>query len=174
MATMHKSSKDSGKAAQLMTSQIRWDSTALSLLASWMISAHWDTEMQNCKHCTRPGLMTGLCITHWYESRGKQCPEMPPQRPAVNRPVVAVGRQDTSRAAAQNALPKSGSNRARILDYIRANNGATDEEIEIALNLSGNTVRPCRVSLVQDGWVTDSGQRRAVRSGNLAIIWCPA
>jgi hypothetical protein len=130
--------------------------------------------MQNCKHCTRPGLMTGLCITHWYESRGKQCPEMPPQRPAVNRPVVAVGRQDTSRAAAQNALPKSGSNRARILDYIRANNGATDEEIEIALNLSGNTVRPCRVSLVQDGWVTDSGQRRAVRSGNLAIIWCPA
>lgn len=126
--------------------------------------------MNDCteRSCDKPALMGDYCIEHWYISRGKTCPT---SRPAVNRPVVAVGRQATSRAAATAALPKSGSNRARILDYIRTAEGATDEEIEVALKLSGNTVRPCRVSLVNDGWVTDSGQRRPVRSGNFAIVW---
>lgn len=129
--------------------------------------------MRDCteRACNKPALMGDHCIEHWYISRGKTCPTT---RPAINRPVVAVGRQATSRAAALTALPKSGTNRARILDYIRATEGATDEEIEIALQLSGNTVRPCRVSLVQDGWVRDSGLRRPVRSGNDAIIWCAA
>lgn len=127
--------------------------------------------MKDCtqRACIKPALMGDYCIEHWYTTRGKTCPDA---RPAVNRNTVAVGRQATSRQAAANALPKSGTNRARILDYIRANQGATDEEIEVALKLSGNTVRPCRVSLVQDGWVTDLGQRRAVRSGNPAIVWC--
>lgn len=134
----------------------------------------------NCKNssCKKPPLMGEFCIEHWYTSRGKVCPGMEPggvlQRPPVARNTVAVGRQATSRAAAAQALPKSGTNRARILDYITKAGGATDEELELALNLSGNTVRPCRVSLVQDGWVVDSGKRRPVRSGNDAIIWCAA
>ena len=134
----------------------------------------------NCKHttCKKPPLMGEFCIEHWYTSRGKQCPTTEPlrsaQRPLVERNTVAVGRQATSRAAAAQALPKSGTNRARILDYITKAGGATDEELELALQLSGNTVRPCRVSLVQDGWVVDSGKRRPVRSGNDAIIWCAA
>ncbi len=122
--------------------------------------------------------MGDFCIEHWYTSRGKVCPGYEPggflTRPAVNRNTVSVGRQATSRAAAAGALPKSGTNRARILDYITKAGGATDEELELALGLSGNTVRPCRVSLVQDGWVVDSGKRRPVRSGNDAIIWSAA
>lgn len=136
--------------------------------------------MGNCKNpsCIKPPLMGDFCIEHWYTSRGKVCPTTEPlrsvQRPPVERNTVAAGRQATSRAAAAGALPKSGTNRARILDYITKAGGATDEELELALNLSGNTVRPCRVSLVQDGWVVDSGKRRPVRSGNDAIIWCAA
>lgn len=136
--------------------------------------------MENCKNpsCIKPPLMGDFCIEHWYTSRGKVCPTTEPlrsaQRPPVERNTVAAGRQATSRAAAAGALPKSGTNRACILDYIKKAGGATDEELELALNLSGNTVRPCRVSLVQDGWVVDSGKRRPVRSGNDAIIWCAA
>jgi hypothetical protein len=133
--------------------------------------------MSPCKQsgCERGNSMGDYCIEHWYSSRGKVCPGFEPggefTRPALARNTVAVGRQATSRKAAANALPKSGTNRARIFHYIKAHDGATDEELEIALNLSGNTVRPCRVSLVNDGYVQDTGRRRQVRSGNDAIVW---
>ena len=57
-----------------------------------------------------------------------------------------------------------------MFDYLRTHD-ATDEEIERALSISGNTVRPIRGSLVKDGLIVDSGARRLTIAGNEAIVW---
>jgi hypothetical protein len=95
------------------------------------------------------------------------------EREMVERNVVIVARepQETSLKAALRALPKSGTKRARLYDYLASCGGATDEEMEHALGISGNTVRPTRVSLVRDGLVEDSGLVRPTVSGNDAIVW---
>jgi hypothetical protein len=93
--------------------------------------------------------------------------------PIVNRNVIIVAKtpQPTSAAAAIKAYPKTGTKRAQVFNAIRLFNGLTDEEIENTLTMSGNTVRPTRVSLVRDGLVMDSGQTRPTKSGNEAIVW---
>lgn len=92
--------------------------------------------------------------------------------PAIDRNVVLVARdaQQTSRDAAQSVKPKTGKKRQRIHAYL-VQRDATDEEIETALSMSGNTVRPARGTLVRDGHVVDSGIRRLTRAGNSAIVW---
>jgi hypothetical protein len=93
--------------------------------------------------------------------------------PIVNRNVIIVAKtpQPTSAAAAIKAYPKTVTKRAQVFNAIRLFNGLTDEEIENTLTMSGNTVRPTRVSLVRDGLVMDSGQTRPTKSGNEAIVW---
>lgn len=95
------------------------------------------------------------------------------ERGIIERNVVVVARepQETSLKAALRALPKSGTKRARYYDHLKRCGGATDEEMERALGISGNTVRPTRVSLVRDGLVEDSGLTRPTISGNDAIVW---
>ena len=93
--------------------------------------------------------------------------------PAVNRNVVIVHHdaQHTSIKAAIRVLPKTGSNRMRVYESLCLHN-ATDEELETTLNMSGNTIRPTRGTLVKDGLIKDSGFTRHTRSGNDAIVWC--
>ena len=93
--------------------------------------------------------------------------------PAVNRNVVIVHHdaQHTSIKAAIRVLPKTGSNRMRVYESLCQHN-ATDEELETSLNMSGNTIRPTRGTLVKDGLIKDSGFTRLTRSGNDAIVWC--
>ena len=67
--------------------------------------------------------------------------------------------------------PRSGSKRQKIYNAIKLFGGMTDEEIERTLEMSGNTVRPSRVSLVRDALVMDSGRTRKTISGNDAIVW---
>jgi hypothetical protein len=94
------------------------------------------------------------------------------ERPAINRDVVIIAReaQQTSVQAAIKVKPKTGKKRQRVHAYLLGR-ASTDEEIEIALNMSGNTVRPTRGTLVKDGYVIDSGLRRLTRAGNEAIVW---
>ena len=91
----------------------------------------------------------------------------------IDRNVVAISRSahPTSANAALRALPKSGSKRKRVYDFIQRVDGATDEEIEEELSISGNTVRPTRGSLVKDGFIVDSGIVRLTKAGNPAIVW---
>jgi hypothetical protein len=91
----------------------------------------------------------------------------------VDRNVIIVANkaQPTSQRAAIKAFPRSGTKRQKIYNSIRLFKGLTDEEIERTLEMSGNTVRPSRVSLVRDGLVMDSGQTRQTVSGNDAIVW---
>lgn len=84
--------------------------------------------------------------------------------------------QRTSIQAKIKVEPKMGSINRRVYDYIasREYRGATDQEIETALHLDGNTVRPSRGSLVKKGLVKDSGITRQNAKGNDCIVWTVA
>ena len=88
-----------------------------------------------------------------------------------NTVIISPSAKPTSASAALRALPKSGSKRRRVYEYLKRTGGATDEEIERALGISGNTVRPTRGSLVKDKFVYATELERPTISGNMAIVW---
>jgi transcription initiation factor IIE alpha subunit len=90
-----------------------------------------------------------------------------------NTVVIARNAQRTSIAAAQKVLPKTGSLRRKVYEYIlnQGLRGATDQEMEITLNIDGNTIRPTRISLVKDGFIMDTGTTRKNQHGNDCIVW---
>lgn len=73
----------------------------------------------------------------------------------VSKPTAGRARAsapETSRAAALNVTPRTGTQRRKVLDFLVAvgNHGATRDEIAAALHMSPNTVRP-RVSELLEG-----------------------
>jgi transcription initiation factor IIE alpha subunit len=90
-----------------------------------------------------------------------------------NQVIIARNAQRTSIAAAQKVLPKTGSLRRKVYEYIlnQGLRGATDQEIEKALHIEGNTVRPTRISLVKDGFIMDTGTTRKNQHENDCIVW---
>ena len=62
--------------------------------------------------------------------------------------------------------------RQQVLDYIREQgvNGATDEEIQDALQMNPSTQRPRRVELMKMGRIAANGTRKT-KSGRLASVW---
>jgi hypothetical protein len=83
------------------------------------------------------------------------------------------GASDTERAGAAAVLPRSGTQRAAVLDYIGDSlDGRTDAEIEVALGMRRASVCGRRHELLEDGWIVDSGRRRVDRRTGLAgIVW---
>lgn len=90
-----------------------------------------------------------------------------------NKVKVAHNAQATSVMAAEKALPKSGTKRRLVYDFIerRGMQGATDDEIESVLGIDGNTVRPTRGGLVEDGYIINTGTTRKNKHGNECIVW---
>jgi transcription initiation factor IIE alpha subunit len=90
-----------------------------------------------------------------------------------NTVVIARNAQRTSIAAAQKVLPKTGSLRRKVYEYIlnQGLRGATDQEMELTLNIDGNTIRPTRISLVKDNFILDTGTTRKNQHGNDCIVW---
>jgi hypothetical protein len=79
----------------------------------------------------------------------------------------------TSKAAATAIKPTSDNLRARVLDYIAScgESGAIREEVEIALEMSGSTVRPRVLELLKAGKIRElDGVTRATESGRQAVI----
>lgn len=78
----------------------------------------------------------------------------------------------TSKEAAEKCTTGS-SVRAKILRLLKAvgDYGATDEEIQVALDIPGDTQRPRRYELVKRGYVRDSGVKRKTSSGRRAVVW---
>jgi hypothetical protein len=97
-----------------------------------------------------------------------------PQKP-VNSNSVRVGRNhpDTSHQAAARAFPRSGTKKKIIYDMIVTSGmfGMCDHEIEQTLGWTHQTASSSRNALMNDGWVVDSGLRRATPQGNDAIVW---
>ena len=94
---------------------------------------------------------------------------------SVDRNTVSISSkaQRTSVAAALSALPRSGTIRLKVYYYfvLRGLRGATDQEVEIALQISGNTLRPTRGSLVKDGYLIDTGTTRKNYNEQDCIVW---
>lgn len=79
----------------------------------------------------------------------------------------------TSVAAADAVAGLAGRLRRELYEHLAAQGerGATDEELSLALGMSGNTARPRRVELWRAGLVEDSGKVRKTRSGRNATVW---
>lgn len=82
------------------------------------------------------------------------------------------GRQTEAVAAWQN-LPRSGSQRLRVLEAIAraGDEGRTDAELEDRLGMLRPSPGNRRGELVAGGWVRDSGRRRPTRTGSPAVVW---
>jgi hypothetical protein len=78
---------------------------------------------------------------------------------------------DTSRDAAESMRPTAATLREAVFNYLfgRGSDGATDEEIQIDLDMAGNTERPRRRELQEAGKVRDSGMRRTTKTGRQAV-----
>ena len=120
------------------------------------------------------------CITHWYKANGKTCPPLdqttpkhPSTRPAIDRNVAPSHKGETSRGAAARVLPSTGTKRRTVYDTIMANmsNGMTCDEVCEATGMLVQSCTSAIHTLAQDGWLTDSGERRPTRTGTLAVVW---
>ena len=87
---------------------------------------------------------------------------------------VANYASKTSRDAAEKALPKTGSIRRRIYDYIYQAGQATDFQLESALGGKHQSISASRRSLVIDGFLTDSGKTIKNPEGNECTVWIVA
>ena len=79
-----------------------------------------------------------------------------------------------TRAAAGVAIrPDAARLRAKVFEYIkgRGADGATDAEIQAALDMSGDTERPRRRELQVAGFIADSGRTRLTPAGRAAVVW---
>ncbi len=96
--------------------------------------------------------------------------------PARNLPgrVHAAG-PETERTAARLVSPRTGSQRARVLDRLKevGTAGATDFELwQAGIGARPHVPATRREELIADGWpIRDSGLRRMTDTGSPAIVW---
>jgi len=96
-------------------------------------------------------------------------PDDPPDKPPHNG-------TDASKLTAETMQPFIGLQRERVLQFIQqcGPNGATDEEIQDALKIRGDSERPHRKRLVEWRRIRDSGNLRMTHSGRPATVWIAA
>lgn len=79
-----------------------------------------------------------------------------------------------TQAAAFNAIkPHRPTLQQRVLDFIRENDGATDEEIRTNLNMIYGSACARRKELEHQGLVADYGRRKLSSAGRKVIVWEP-
>lgn len=100
-------------------------------------------------------------------------------KPLPNAPGRARSTDpETSKEAARQVEPRSGTQRAIVLDVIRnaRRYGATHEEVVQAVrvirpNVSDSGIRTRTKELVDAGFVVDSTERRKTSRGLDSIVW---
>lgn len=82
-------------------------------------------------------------------------------------------RTATSKLAAAGMKPFAPKQGERVFEFIKAqgDHGATDEEIQTALKMTGNSERPRRHRLVEQRRVKESKNMRPTQSGTPAKVW---
>jgi hypothetical protein len=90
--------------------------------------------------------------------------------PRLARPSVNV---DTSEQAAESMKPTAGLIRGWVECWLRDRgaHGATEQEVEDALSLPGNTIRPRLWELENTGKIVKSPDKRQNRSGRYARVY---
>lgn len=80
---------------------------------------------------------------------------------------------DTSIDAAIAIELSSDRLRERVFKYIHkcGTYGATDDEVQVALNMNPSTQRPRRIELLNQGRVYRTNMKRKTRSGRGAVVW---
>lgn len=130
-----------------------------------------DATGETCYHQTMEEVYD-IIVKHYHAQKALRRKE--PLR-AVTDNAVIVGKkaQRTSRAAAQSVEPRSGTIRHRVHRYFEGRGvyGATDDEAQEFLGIDGNTFRPTRKTLVDDGYLIDSGRTRKNDRGHDCIVW---
>jgi hypothetical protein len=98
---------------------------------------------------------------------------MDPNLITTNHAYTQAVPRDTQVAAAAAVLPRTGTQRARVLEAIKGAGpaGMTDQEVAVRLAMAENSVRPRRLELADAGLIEDSGERRETSGGNPAIVW---
>jgi hypothetical protein len=90
-----------------------------------------------------------------------------------DRPAPYVRVSETSRAAATSIEPVSGTLRAIVLAFVRGRGtqGATCDEVEIALGMKHQTASARIRELAQAKLIRQASERRATSSGRSAAVW---
>lgn len=80
---------------------------------------------------------------------------------------------ETSKDAAESVKPIVRGQALQILEYLvsKGTVGATQEELETALSISGNSLRPRLKWMEEQGFVYRSGLTRPTRSKRQAKVW---
>ena len=80
---------------------------------------------------------------------------------------------ETSRAAAEAIEPDVSTLRGKVFAFIRGRGteGATDDEVQVALNMNPSTERPRRIELWNMGLVSRTDRTRPTRSSRQAHVW---
>lgn len=95
-------------------------------------------------------------------------------RRPVGTDVLDIGHNhpDTSVKMAARKIGKTGTQRQLIYSLALGSvEGVTDDEIEQRLGFLHQSASAARNSLMNDGWLYDTGIRRRTRSGEEAIAW---
>lgn len=95
----------------------------------------------------------------------------PPDDDQVGRYRRRPKTSRTSRKAALERLPGSGTQRMTVLAAIVQAGGLADEQGEDLLRLSGDSYRPRRDELHDGGWVMISDRTYRTRAGHDAEVW---
>lgn len=120
-------------------------------------------------HTLEPECWCPNCLRRPVEQRCHLFVEVAP----VVRQVRYVGHDHpaTAKAMEDKQLPKSGSLRRQVYDWIARMGGLTDDELEYRTGRSHQSVSAIRNSLMKDALIYDSGEVRPTRYGNDAIVW---
>jgi hypothetical protein len=94
------------------------------------------------------------------------------ERPPLAGNHTALGKNPVSQAAARRAFGRSGTARERIYNVIKAHpEGLTVHELRQLITMHFHTVAARVSDLNIEGWLADSGQRRATDTGAMATVW---
>lgn len=88
-------------------------------------------------------------------------------------PPPATNGTPTSNEAASRIEPAAGTLRALVLAYVRhcGEIGATDEEMQVGLEMNPSTQRPRRQELEKLGLILRTSRTRPTKSGRAAVIF---
>jgi len=122
------------------------------------------TRTSVCMWCLKEGLAGHECPTRALVAEHDE---------EVNAETPSVRDSDTSEKAAREIEAHAETCLARVLAYIveRGEGGATDDEMQVALDMNPSTQRPRRIDLCHRGIVVDSGLTRRTRTGRDAVVW---